>query len=70
MTSSVELCFAPNHTWVRLDGEVAMVGVPDFVQEQLGDVMCFRLPTVGEAVRAGARFGVFQSFKSTPRGAL
>ena len=65
MTSPADLRYSPDHTWVRLEGAAATVGITDYAQEQLGDVLYLQLPAAGEAVTAGEPFGVVQSFKST-----
>jgi len=50
--------------WVRDEGERAVVGITDFAQEQLGDIVFIELPEVGTAIAKGAAFGVIESVKA------
>ncbi len=50
--------------WVRDEGERAVVGVTDYAQEQLGDIVFIELPEVGTAVTKGETFGVIESVKA------
>jgi glycine cleavage system H protein len=50
--------------WVREEGERAVVGVTDYAQEQLGDIVFIEFPEVGTAVTKGAAFGVIESVKA------
>ena len=59
-----ELRYSKEHEWVRLDGDVATVGVSDFAQEQLGDVVYVELPEVGAVLRRGAEAAVVESVKA------
>ncbi len=62
------LKFAPTHEWVRLDGEIATIGISHFAQEELGDVVFLDLPwdDAGErAFQAGSHFGDVESVKAT-----
>ncbi len=52
------------HEWVRVDGDVAVIGISDFAQDQLGEVVYVDLPAVGDAVVAGEPFGEVESVKS------
>ena len=47
------LFFTRDHEWVRVDGEIATVGITDYAQGQLGDVVFVELPTIGDSVAAG-----------------
>ncbi|HKW78785.1 MAG TPA: glycine cleavage system protein GcvH [Candidatus Limnocylindria bacterium] len=58
------LLYSKEHEWVRVDGEVATVGITDFAQEQLGDVVFVELPSKGEQVRQFASLGVVESVKA------
>ncbi len=59
-----ELRYTTEDEWVRLaDGE-ATVGITDFAQEQLGDVVYVELPAVGRALKQGEAFGVIESVKA------
>ena len=56
--------FAETHEWVRQDGETATVGISEYAQSQLGDVIYLELPAVGQQLDAGARLGVIESVKA------
>jgi glycine cleavage system H protein len=56
--------FAQTHEWVKRDGETATVGISEYAQSQLGDVIYLELPTVGQQLDAGARLGVIESVKA------
>ncbi len=59
-----DLRYSREHEWVRLDGEVARVGITDFAQDSLGDVVFVQLPDVGLDVVAGASVSEVESTKS------
>ncbi|RIH85857.1 Glycine cleavage system H protein [Meiothermus luteus] len=59
-----ELKYTKTHEWVRLEGEVAVVGITDFAQDALGDVVYVELPTVGRKVDAGEAVAVVESVKT------
>ncbi|MDT8420635.1 MAG: glycine cleavage system protein GcvH [Desulfuromonadales bacterium] len=59
-----ELKYTEEHEWVSLDGDVATIGVTDFAQDQLGDVVFVELPEVGEQLQSGKPFGVVESVKA------
>ena len=56
--------FAESHEWVRSEGDTATVGITEYAQSQLGDVIYLELPTVGQQLDAGARLGVIESVKA------
>jgi len=56
--------FAESHEWVRGDGDTATVGITEYAQSQLGDVIYLELPSVGQQLDAGARLGVIESVKA------
>ncbi|HXY73276.1 MAG TPA: glycine cleavage system protein GcvH [Actinomycetota bacterium] len=59
-----ELKYTKEHEWVRLEGPRAVVGITDFAQDALGDVVYADVPEVGTQVRAGEPFGEVESTKS------
>jgi len=59
-----ELRYSKEHEWVRVDGDVATIGITDYAQEQLGDVVFVELPEVGKAVAAGKEAAVVESVKA------
>lgn len=56
--------YTREHEWARLDGDVATIGITDFAQHQLGDVVFVELPKVGATVTAMRPFGVVESVKA------
>jgi glycine cleavage system H protein len=59
-----EIRFTKEHEWVRLEGEVATVGITDYAQGQLGDVVFVELPEVGRKVEMGKDMAVVESVKA------
>jgi glycine cleavage system H protein len=59
-----ELKFTEDHEWVLVEDDVATVGVTDFAQESLGDIVFVELPNVGTKLEAGKAFGVVESVKA------
>ena len=59
-----ETRFTKDHEWVRLDGEVAVVGLPAHAQEELGDVVFVDLPEAGREVAEGEAIAVVESVKA------
>ncbi len=56
--------YTESHEWVKMEGDLAVIGVSDYAQDQLGDVVFVELPTVGTKVEAGKAFGVVESVKA------
>lgn len=59
-----DLRYTKEHEWVRLKGNVASVGITDWAQDQLGDIVFVELPDEGEEVEKDDTFGVVESTKS------
>jgi glycine cleavage system H protein len=59
-----DLKYTKEHEWVRLDGDTGVVGITDFAQQQLGDVVYVDLPEVGTTLSAGQPFGTIESVKA------
>lgn len=59
-----DLKYTKDHEWLRLDGAVAAVGITDFAQKQLGDVVFVELPEVGRVLKQGEVFGTIESVKA------
>jgi glycine cleavage system H protein len=59
-----DLKYTKDHEWVRIDGSEARVGITDYAQKQLGDVVFLELPEVGRAVKKGDVFGTIESVKA------
>ena len=64
MKFPTELKYSKEHEWVRQDGRRFVVGITDFAQSQLGDIVFVELPAVGAAITAGKRFSVVESVKA------
>ena len=58
------LRYTKEHEWAKLEGDVVTVGITDWAQEQLSDVVYVELPAVGKAVRASDAFGVIEAVKT------
>lgn len=58
------LQYAKTHEWVDIDDEIAVMGITDFAQEQLGDLTFVELPSVGDTFNAGAEIGTVESVKA------
>jgi glycine cleavage system H protein len=56
--------YTHDHEWARIEGNVATVGITQYAQESLGDVVYVELPKVGAEVKQGAQFGVVESTKA------
>jgi glycine cleavage system H protein len=56
--------YAKSHEWVELDGDTATVGITDYAQSSLGDIVFVELPKVGDALTAGSTFGSVESVKA------
>ncbi len=64
MNIPTELKYLKSHEWLRLEGDIATVGITDFAQDQLGDVVFVELPAVGKTVNAGDATAVVESVKT------
>ncbi len=59
-----DLRYSSDHEWVRADGDLVRIGITDYAQDALGDVVYVQLPEVGAVVAAGDAFGEVESTKS------
>lgn len=59
-----ELKYTKEHEWVRVDGNVATIGITDFAQGELGDIVFVELPEVGATVSQMGRFGTIEAVKA------
>ena len=64
MNYPTNLQYSKSHEWVMTDGDVAVVGISDFAQDALGDVVFVHLPQEGDTVTAGEPFGDVESVKA------
>ena len=58
------LFFTDSHEWLRVEGDIAVVGITDFAQSELGDVVYLELPEEGDNIEAGEEFGEIESTKA------
>lgn len=56
--------YTKDHEWVRLEGDTMTIGLTDFAQEQMGDIVFVDLPQVGDAIETGGRLAVVESVKA------
>lgn len=59
-----DIRYTKDHEYIRLDGDVATVGITDHAQEQLGDIVFVELPAIGKQVEQGAEAAVVESVKA------
>ena len=64
MSTPTDRHYASSHEWIKEDGDVSIVGITDFAQDQLGDVVYVELPEVGRVVSAGETVAVVESVKT------
>lgn len=59
------LLYSESHEWVKVDGNVALIGISDFAQAELGDITYVELPAEGDEFSAGDEFGALESVKAS-----
>ncbi|MBT6144792.1 MAG: glycine cleavage system protein GcvH, partial [Gemmatimonadetes bacterium] len=59
-----ELKYSEQHEWLALDGDVGTIGVTDYAQSQLGDIVFVELPQVGDLLEKGQSFGTIEAVKT------
>jgi glycine cleavage system H protein len=64
MPNPADLRYSKEHEWVRVEGDVGTMGITDYAQDQLGDVVYLDLPKVGTQVRQSAKLGEVESVKA------
>ncbi len=64
MNYPVELQYSRDHEWLRMEDGIAVIGISDFAQSELGDVVFVNLPEVGDDTTAGEPFGDVESVKA------
>ena len=60
-----DLKYTKEHEWIRLDGDVATIGISDHAQSELGDIVYVEVETVGDTIEADAVFGTVEAVKTT-----
>ena len=58
------LKYSNDHEWLRVEGDVAVIGITDYAQSQLGDIVFVDVPTVGETIEANEVFGSIEAVKT------
>ncbi|MCM3765852.1 MULTISPECIES: glycine cleavage system protein GcvH [Bacillaceae] len=64
MSTPKELRYSEDHEWVKVEGDKVRIGISDFAQSELGDIVFVELPEVGDDVTAGDPFGSVESVKT------
>ena len=64
MNTPANLKYTKDHEWVRLEGDTAVIGITDFAQSQLGDIVFVDVSTVGETIAQHAVFGTIEAVKT------
>ena len=64
MNHPSDLKYTKSHEWLRMEGEIAVVGISDYAQDALGDVVFVNLPQEGDETTAGESFGDVESVKA------
>src|SRR5687768_2793422 len=64
MNFPADLHYTKDHEWVRMEGDTAFVGITDFAQRELGDIVYVEIETVGKKMDAGAVFGTVEAVKT------
>ena len=65
MNIPAELTYSKDHEWIRLEGETAYVGITDFAQHELGDIVFVDIDTVDETLEADETFGTIEAVKTS-----
>lgn len=64
MNIPAELKYTKDHEWVRVEGDIAVIGITDFAQSELGDIVYVEIETVGETMSAEEVFGTIEAVKT------
>jgi glycine cleavage system H protein len=59
-----DLLYTKSHEWVRIEGDTATIGITDFAQSELGDIVYVDLPSAGRVLQVGDSFGTVESVKT------
>ncbi len=70
MNTPTNLKYSQDHEWVKVDGNVATIGITDFAQSQLGDIVFVDIQTEGEDLEAGEVFGAIEAVKTVADGLM
>jgi len=64
MSNPANLNYTKEHEWIRVEGENAYVGITDFAQSELGEIVFIEVETIGESLKAGDVFGTVEAVKT------
>lgn len=64
------LRYSEDHEWVKVEGDIAIIGITDYAQKELGDITYADLPEVDDEVEAGDEFGALESVKASSETSL
>ena len=64
MTFPANLRYTKDHEWISLEGNVATIGITDYAQHELGDIVYVEVDTIGKTLEAGAVFGTVEAVKT------
>ena len=64
MNFPADLRYTKDHEWIKLDGDIATVGITDFAQRELGDIVYIEVETIGKPLQTGAVFGTVEAVKT------
>lgn len=64
MNIPADLFYTKDHEWIKIDGDIATIGVTDFAQGELGDIVYVEIETVGETLNSGDVFGTVEAVKT------
>lgn len=64
MNIPVDLKYTKDHEWIRKEGNIGYVGITDFAQSELGDIVYVEIETVGETLKKGEAFGTIEAVKT------
>ncbi|MBQ8646172.1 MAG: glycine cleavage system protein GcvH [Bacteroidales bacterium] len=70
MNTPTNLKYSKDHEWVKVDGNIATIGITDFAQSQLGDIVFVDIQTEGEDLAAGEVFGAIEAVKTVADGLM
>ena len=64
MNFPADLRYTKEHEWIKTEGDIATIGITDFAQRELGDIVYVEVETIGQALEAGAVFGTVEAVKT------
>ena len=64
MNIPTDLKYTKEHEWIKIDGNLAVIGITDYAQGELGDIVFVELPSIGDEFKVGASFGTIEAVKA------